>query len=217
MVRVRQSHDNTFRNPESAPVFFASEIARHYEHQRRWYRVAGVRVRVGAYYGLLRLLLRRHPRLRPCLKRCRQCRIFFLTDPRNAARNDLRCGFGCREAHRRASSTRRSVAYYRRHQAKKRALNRRRYQKTTTSAVVISAPPPHVQAPASPDSRSTPPPALLAHLRVMLGLIERRRVPPEAVHALWVSNWRQHSIASDCQTPYFGNPAPDQDSRGDTP
>ena len=36
--------------------------------------------------------------------------IFFLTDARNAGRQDLGCPFGCRQAHRRRQSTRRSVA-----------------------------------------------------------------------------------------------------------
>ena len=61
---------------------------------------------------LLRSILRAKPHLRKCLVRCRQCRIFFFTDPRNAGRCDLRCPFGCREAHRRKESNRRSSAYY---------------------------------------------------------------------------------------------------------
>jgi chromatin remodeling complex protein RSC6 len=44
---------------------------------------------------------------------CVHCGICFITDPRNAGRCDLRCPFGCREAHRKQCSTRRSVEYYR--------------------------------------------------------------------------------------------------------
>jgi hypothetical protein len=61
---------------------------------------------------VLRSVLRSQSDLRRCLSRCQHCRIFFLTHPRNAGRSDLRCPFGCREAHRKQRSTERSVAYY---------------------------------------------------------------------------------------------------------
>ena len=64
------------------------------------------------YYVMLRSLLRSQSHLRRCLRRCRHCRIFFLTDPRNAGRSDLRCPFGCRQTHRKRRSSERSVAYY---------------------------------------------------------------------------------------------------------
>ena len=77
------------------------------------------------YYLLLRSVLRAKHCLRACLTRCGHCGIFFLTDPRNAGRRDLRCPFGCRAAHRQQQSTRRSVAYYRdpAGRKKKSALN----------------------------------------------------------------------------------------------
>jgi len=65
------------------------------------------------YYVLLRSILHAKPHLRACLTRCRHCRIFFLTHPRNAGRHSLRCPFGCREAHRKQASAQRSAAYYR--------------------------------------------------------------------------------------------------------
>ena len=64
------------------------------------------------YYLLLRSILKARPHLRQCLTRCRHCRIFFVSDPRNAGRKDLRCSFGCKETHCRRRSTERSVAYY---------------------------------------------------------------------------------------------------------
>ena len=67
---------------------------------------------MGPYYVVLRSVLRSRPKLRPCLSRCRHCRIFFLTHPRNGGRWDLRCPFGCKEAHRKRRSTERSVEYY---------------------------------------------------------------------------------------------------------
>lgn len=65
------------------------------------------------YYVQLRSVLKAKARLRPCLKRCRHCRIFFLTHPRNRGREDLGCPFGCQDAHRRKCSTARSTAYNR--------------------------------------------------------------------------------------------------------
>jgi hypothetical protein len=70
-----------------------------------------VRHLVLEYYVVLRSILKAKAQLRPCLKSCRHCGIFFLTDPRNRGRTDLGCPFGCRDTHRRKSSTERSVAY----------------------------------------------------------------------------------------------------------
>lgn len=66
--------------------------------------------------------------MRPCLKRCKHCRIYFITDPRNRSRNDLGCPFGCRDAHRKASSNKRSSQYYQTDEGKqkKKQLNDRR-------------------------------------------------------------------------------------------
>jgi hypothetical protein len=61
---------------------------------------------------LLRSGLRGKPYLRKYLTRCRCCRIFFLTDRRNAWWKVRRCPFGCSVAHRQRESTLRSVAYY---------------------------------------------------------------------------------------------------------
>ena len=85
---------------------------------------------------LLRSILRAKPHLRKCLVRCRQCRIFFFTHPRNAGRCDLRCPFGCREAHRRKESNRRSSAYYVGEQGRtyKRRQNQRQAEKRRSRA-----------------------------------------------------------------------------------
>ena len=47
-----------------------------------------------SYYVVLRSVLRLKPWLRKCLARCRHCGIFFLTDVRNAGRQDLGCPLG---------------------------------------------------------------------------------------------------------------------------
>jgi hypothetical protein len=121
------------------------------------------------YYLLLRSVLRAKPRPRACLTRCRHCRIFFLTHPRNAARRDLGCPFGCREAHRRRASTRRSVEYYREPRGKKKKcdLNQRR-------ASTASAKGPQRAAPGSPvpqhgSTKWNEP--MVEHVRVVVSLI----------------------------------------------
>lgn len=80
------------------------------------------------YYRLLRSIVRTHPEMRRCLTRCRHCRIFFFTDPRNVRRHDLGCPFGCAETHHKRQSNQRSTAYYQDEygKEKKRQLNARR-------------------------------------------------------------------------------------------
>jgi hypothetical protein len=70
-----------------------------------------VRGLVGIYYTVLRTVLSNQPHLRRYLVRCRHCWIFFITDPRNAGREDLGCPFGCSDHHRRESSNKRSAAH----------------------------------------------------------------------------------------------------------
>ena len=105
------------------------------------------------YYWLLRSVLRAKPHLRACLTRCRHCRIFFLTHPRNAGRDDLGCPFGCRQAHRQRASAQRSAAYYGDAKGKsiKSKLNQRRPRK-------YCAPEPPSDRPRAPAVPAAPPP-----------------------------------------------------------
>jgi len=137
------------------------------------------------YYWLLRSVLRQRPEARRCLCRCRHCRIFFITDPRNAGRGDLGCPFGCREAHRKRESTRRSVAYYREPEGKikKRHLNSKR------SRVVVSGP----SEVACEHCRWSEP--LLEHVRTVCVLIEGCQVRREEVVEMLGEVLRQHSMA----------------------
>jgi len=136
-----------------------------------------------SYYVVLRSVLRFKPCLRKCTARCRHCGIFFLTDVRNAGRQDLGCPFGCRQAHRQRQSTRRSVDYYRQPEgkAKKRDLNARR-RKTPT-------PPP----PPRPAPLPWPRP-ILDHVRVAVGLIEGRPVLLSDVVEMLQRTLRQHCM-----------------------
>ena len=141
---------------------------------------------MGTYYAQIRSLLRERPDLRPCLKRCRHCRILFLTDPRNAGRDDLRCGFGCREAHRRQNNTRRSAAFYREHPEKKRHQNRKRYLHTAQRCLDGGA---DAQ---SQCALSTP---IVRHVCVIVSLIEGRRVGFEEIEQMLAKKGRQHRMA----------------------
>ena len=135
-----------------------------------------------SYYVVLRSVLRLKPWLRKCRARCRHCGIFFLTDARNAGRQDLGCAFGCRHAHRQSQSTRRSVDYYRQPEgrAKKRALNARRCK---------------VPSPTPPPSPLLPwPRPILEHVRVVTSLIEGRRVLLSEIMAMLERTLRQHRM-----------------------
>lgn len=160
-----------------------------------------------AYYRQLRLLLSDRPELRDLLVRCRICRIFFLTHPRNAGRRDLRCHFGCQESDQARKSVDRSTDYYRSEQgkAKKRELNARRDQGqsgksppiTTDSRSNAAAQTAPLPAPAlpMPPMVGTPLPVagpankpaehafspLVSYLAMLLGLIELRSVMPREV------------------------------------
>jgi hypothetical protein len=146
-----------------------------------------------AYYAVLRSVLRAQPGLRRCQTRCRHCGIFFLTHPRNAGRRDLRCPFGCRDAHRRRQSNERSAAYYQDEagKAKKRALNAKR-RKTPPPT---SPPPP----PSSPSPRNELPAewprGMLPYLQMVTGLVEGRRVSRAEVVAMLWRTLRQHRMA----------------------
>jgi len=143
-------------------------------------------VLVLAYYALLRSVLRAQPVLRRCLTRCRHCGIFFLTHPRNAGRRDLRCPFGCREAHRRRQSDQRSRAYYRDEvgKEKKCALNAKR-RKTPVR------PPPPPPAPELPPPWPRP---MLPYLRMVTSLLEGRPVSLAEVVAMLLRALRQHRM-----------------------
>jgi hypothetical protein len=124
----------------------------------------------------LRCVLREHPQLKPCLKRCRHCDIVFLTDFRNAGRHDIDCPFGCRNAHRKKRSTQRSTAYYQTAEGKfkKKQLNARRKG----------------QGIREPNVDRT----LIVHLRVVTSLIEGRSVALAEIVAMIKRILRQHSL-----------------------
>lgn len=155
-----------------------------------------MRALVGQYYVVLRSVLRSHTHLRACLSRCRHCRIFFLTHPRNARRRDLGCPFGCKEAHRKRRSSERSVAYYRTAEGKvkKSIQNGKRRHGARTS-------------PAASRERECPTMRLEArvvgYLRMVIGLIEGRPISTGEMVQMLIRVLRQHSMARQKRIDYI--------------
>ena len=172
--------------------FLQSGSQEHFEFRADWYRGGAVAALVLEYYLLLRSVLRAKPHLRACLTRCRHCRIFFLTHPRNAGRHDLRCPFGCREAHRQQRSAQRSVAYYGDAEGKstRSALNQRRPRKYSRPGAARATGArrwrPRWSRPVEP--------AMVEHVRMVSSLIEGRRVSRREVLEMLARVLRQHTI-----------------------
>jgi hypothetical protein len=152
-----------------------------------------VRGLVLSYYAQIRLLLCERPDLRLCLKRCRHCGILFFTDPRNANREDLFCGFGCRMACHRQRDIRRSVAYYRDHPEKKRRQNRRRYLLAGRTESKNDSKP-SVEAVA----------LVVLHVRLIVSLIERRPVSLDEIQRMLAKKARQHRMGGKPEVSYGG-------------
>ena len=137
-------------------------------------------------------MLRAKPLLRACLTRCRHCGIFFLTHPRNARRRNLRCPFGCRIAHRKQAAAQRSAAYYRGAEGKRKkaALNQRRRSQQS----IHRSQPPEREVRASKPPVVPANPVIIEHVRIVVSLIEGRRVSRRAVLQMIAKNKRQHTM-----------------------
>ncbi len=144
------------------------------------------------YYVVLRSVRRASAELRRCVTRCRHCGIFFLAHPRNAGRRDLRCPFGCKEAHRKRRSTERSVDYYGTDEGKvkKKIQNDKRSQaeaRASHQAEVL----PSLQV---ERDRIRLDAAIVGYVGMVTSLIEGRRVSDEEIVAMLARVMRQHSI-----------------------
>lgn len=140
--------------------------------------------------------MRASPCLRRCLVRCNHCGIYFLTDPRNAKREDLCCPFGCREARRKRRSTERSEAYYRSEEGKikKRQQNEKRRRVGGELEQKIG---PREEGEALPAVRaegSCFDAGMVTYLRIAISLIEGRRVRREEVLEMLSEVLRQPSM-----------------------
>lgn len=153
----------------------------------RWYRRGEARARILAYYSVLRQIRRRCPGLSAWRTRCGGCGVVFLADPRNRGRQDLRCPFGCREAHRQRKSTERSTAYYRTEagREKKRKLNAKRRRGKEPAPEPVSLPEP---APFEAE--------IVDHLQMATSAIEERPVSRAEVVALLEEVGRQHRMVN---------------------
>jgi hypothetical protein len=169
-----------------------TKIQEHFQFGPGWYRDKRVRDLVLQYYFMLRSVLRAKPCLRRCLTRCRHCRIFFLTHPRNAGRKDLGCPFGCKEAHRKRSSIERSVEYYRTPEGKlKKKLQNGKRSRAETKAVIDEC----RQAGKTlvlHERRIGAP--MVCYLRMVISLIEGRRVSVAEIREMLARIMRQRSI-----------------------
>ena len=110
--------------------FFAIAIEKFFSFGADWHQDDRASPLVRHYQATLDSILQSHPELQGCVAYCADCGIRFLTHPRNAGRQNLRCPFGCRQHHRRQRSCQRSIAYYRTAagKAKKKRLNARRQE-----------------------------------------------------------------------------------------
>lgn len=145
------------------------------------------------YYYTLRSVLKNHPHLRNYRVRCKHCRIYFLTHPRNAGRCDLRCPFGCRQAHRKEASKKRSLEYYRSYFGR----GRKKYLNSLRSKEKGGGEPP--QNPQGGDSREKEPEIhvekeTIVYIQTVTTLIEGRPVSKEEIIAMLKKRMRQLSI-----------------------
>lgn len=174
------------------------EIRVHFTFKPRWYREGESRRLVLEYYVVLRaaLIVRLH--LRRCLTRCRHCRIFFLTHPRNCGRKDLGCPFGCRDSHRAARSDKRSSAYNSTPagKLKKKSLNGRRRQAGNAAAGEKVE-----ECGGGPDDVVFDA-EIVEHVRVVTTLIEGFAVSREDVIEMLKRAVRQRSIARQRRIDY---------------
>jgi len=136
--------------------------------------------------------------MRRYLKRCRHCRIFFLTEPSNLNRHDLGCPFGCSESHRRRGTSRRSAAYYRTKEGrgKKRALNRKRYLVITDEDRAPVTEEGEVQE----EGVVAP---ILEHVRMVTSLIEGRFVGLDEIREMLKKISRQRSLTHRRRVDYI--------------
>jgi len=184
--RVGQGHVIQHQYYKRDAGFLVVQIQAHFHFRAGWYREGEACALVKQYYVVLRSVLRSRPDLRRCLSRCRHCRIFFLTHPRNAGRSNLQCPFGCREAHRKQRSTERSVAYYT--TAEGKAKKQMQNGKRVRSGVRADANPP-VNGALEFHA------GMVGYVAMVASLIEGRRVSEEEILRMLVRVMRQHSMA----------------------
>jgi hypothetical protein len=132
-------------------LFF--ERGNRWHHRAEWMRWIAL-----GYYRVLRGARGKGP-IRPLLKQCKDCGVRFLTVANNHKRKDLRCPFGCREAHKKEQAKVRSTEYYQTPEGKikREQLNRRRRgSKGATADRRASSEPPLSSMTGTPDPALKP-------------------------------------------------------------
>jgi len=131
------------------------------------------------------------------LTRCKHCRIWFFTHPRNAGRKDLGCPFGCRQSHRTKSAIKRSIEYYQSPEGKikKGYLNARRNGSRSESGPD--------EKPVN-DCEPAVDQVTLRHIQLTTGLIEGRTVRVTEIIRMIDNILRQLSIDKRKKLPYLG-------------
>jgi hypothetical protein len=135
-----------------------------------WHQDDRARPLVRQYQATLDSILQSQPELQGCVAYCAECEIRFLTHPRNAGRQNLRCPFGCRQHRRRQRSCQRSTAYYRTAagRVKKKRLNARRQGGQVAPAIHSPSAADLQVPPAEPAREPLPAPAELRPEGVVL-------------------------------------------------
>ncbi len=143
------------------------------------------------YYVVLRSVRRTRAEVRLWTTRCRECRIFFLTHPRNTGRHDLRCPFGCRDTHRKRRSTERSVEYYNTEEgkAKKKVQNGKRGQSERGPVEVLGGDEPEPEREGIRWDTG-----IVEYVQMMTRLIEGWPVSRQEILEMLIRSMRQHSI-----------------------
>jgi hypothetical protein len=105
-------------------------LAEVYSFREDWHQGVCASPLIRQYQVALDAALKRRPDLHGCAVACCHCGIRFLTHPRNAGRENLRCPFGCRQHHRRERANERSRRHSQSDSAKrkKKRLNGKRSQ-----------------------------------------------------------------------------------------
>lgn len=191
--RVGQGCDKKHPYHKRGAGFLVIKIQEHFQFIPHWYRQGEVRAFVGQYYVVLRTVLRTRTELRRCVARCRHCRIFFLTHPRNAGRRDLGCPFGCKEAHRKRRSIQRSVEYYSTEEGK----TKKKIQNGKRGPGEGRADPNHEPVRGRQLERDgiLLDVVMVGYVRMVTSLIEGWRVSEDETVEMLVRAMRQHSIA----------------------
>lgn len=187
-MKLKRGYVQLYQPDKPRFSFFIIKLQGLFEFAPDWHLKAGVRRITACYLWTLRGVVQELSHLRPCLKRCRHCGIFFLTHPRNARRKDIDCPFGCREARRRRKSTERSTVYYQTPEGKikKQQQNARRESRGQMPSI----------EPVQP---------VIVHLKVVASLVEGRSVALSEIFAMARRILRQLSLDSRGNTVYQGS------------